>query len=66
MTAMISHLQKQDKVSTVVRKKKEVTHRDSRIFVFPNLSPVMQVWRGKMTTEKIDSLEFKKRKKKLK
>lgn len=62
MTAMISHLQKQDKVSTIAKKRKEVTHRDSRIFVFPDLSPIMQVWRGKLTTENTDSLELKKKK----
>lgn len=60
MTAMISHLQKHDKVLTRVRKKKEMTHKGSTIFVFPKPSPVMQMWREKLTIKKIGSLELKK------
>lgn len=61
MTARISHPQKHDKALATMRKKKEMTHKGSRIFVFPNPSPIMQLWREKLTTKKIGSLEFKKR-----
>jgi len=57
---MISHLEKKDKVLTTVRKKKKMTHKGSRIFVFPSRSPTIKVWREKLTTKKTDSLEFLK------
>lgn len=55
----------QDKVPTTVRKRKEATHKGSRIFVFHDPSPIMQVWRAKLTMEKIHSLEFKKKKRRI-